>query len=553
MRFEREASLARRLQTPHVARVLDAGQDPPSPPYMVMEFVQGLTVAELIRRNGPFPIPEALHIVDQLLSALGSAHALGIVHRDVKPQNMMIDAERRLKVLDFGVARVAGAGTMTASGHLLGTPEYMSSEQVEGRPVDHRADLYAAGAVLYQLLSGRPPYLRFADTDLWELIRRVRTEPPPPLRQLRPETPPALVAVIERAMAKDPAQRFQSAYEMRQALAAAAGTSPARPAPTPPAATAADDTRAARRDAQTAMRCRPTSCHRGRCRPEQLPPGQAPPCQSPTRPYGPGVSPPVPRPPVTRPAGPGATRAGPLPGARHLGGLGGTVSACTVRARPVSAEAGTVRGSRRRCPPTPGARPWPRAETVWVCRPCNSPPAWGWGALVLVVVGVALGRDGAAAWAEHPDADRRCSLDANSGGHRDRSRDGAQAAPANAGSPGPRPGRPAGGPGFVAVTGGGGEADEPNHKADERAGEADQPPALAHGAADACEPALLVLLADNFERAEAWQAAADVIAPERLRLQLRSWGVRDHQDQSGAASGADGDPERPVRQHGDRD
>src|SRR5918999_2670528 len=172
-RFEREASLARRLQTPHVARILDAGQDPTSPPFMVMEFVQGLTVSEMIRRRGPFPIDDAVEIVDQVLSALGAAHALGIVHRDIKPQNMMIDAERRLKVLDFGVARVAGAGSMTASGHLLGTPEYMAAEQVDGRAVDFRVDLYAAGAVLYQLLSGRPPFVRYADTDLWDLIRRV--------------------------------------------------------------------------------------------------------------------------------------------------------------------------------------------------------------------------------------------------------------------------------------------------------------------------------------------------------------------------------------------
>jgi serine/threonine-protein kinase len=232
-RFEREATLARRLQTPHVARVLDAGQDPTSPPFMVMELVQGLTVAELVRRHGPFPIRDAAQIVDQLLSALGSAHALGIIHRDIKPQNLMIDAERRLKVLDFGVARVVGAGTMTASGHLVGTPEYMALEQIEGQPIDHRSDLYAAGAVLYELLTGRPPYVRYADTDLWELIQRVRTQQPPPVRQLRGDVSPPLARVVERAMAKDPAQRFQSAFEMRQALAAAIGTDPPTPRPLP--------------------------------------------------------------------------------------------------------------------------------------------------------------------------------------------------------------------------------------------------------------------------------------------------------------------------------
>lgn len=291
-RFERESTLARRLQTPHVARILDSGQDPASPPFIVMEYVQGLTVAELIRRNGPFPIREAVQIVDQLLSALGAAHALGIIHRDVKPQNLMLDAEGRLKVLDFGVARVVSAGTMTASGHLLGTPEYMASEQVEGRAVDHRSDLYAAGAVMYQLLSGRPPYLRYADTDLWELINRVRTEAPPPVRQLRPEVSPALATVVERAMAKDPAQRYQSAYEMRQALSVAAGIDPPTPQP-PPAQPGGMPGQPA-----TQILNDPLS--------GVAPPGQYPPWQSPPVSYSPAPSP------------PGSSPAGQHPG-QHLG------------------------------------------------------------------------------------------------------------------------------------------------------------------------------------------------------------------------------------------
>ena len=221
-RFEREVNLARRLQTPHIARVLDSGQDSTSPPYLVMEFVQGLTLAELIKRNGPFPIKEAVEIGDQLLSALGAAHAIGIIHRDVKPQNLLLDAERRLRVLDFGVARVVGAGTMTSAGELLGTPEYMSSEQIAGQQVDRRTDIYAAGAVLYHLLTGQPPYLRYTDTDIWELIGRVRSESPTPLRQLRVDLPPGIAVVVERAMARDPNQRYQTAFDMQIALAAAA-------------------------------------------------------------------------------------------------------------------------------------------------------------------------------------------------------------------------------------------------------------------------------------------------------------------------------------------
>jgi serine/threonine-protein kinase len=349
-RFGREASLARRLQTPHVARVLDAGQDAASPPFMVMELVQGLTVAELIRRHGPFPIPEAVDIVDQLLSALGSAHALGIVHRDVKPQNLMIDAERRLKVLDFGIARVVGAGTMTALGHLLGTPEYMAPEQLEGRPIDHRADLYAAGAVLYQLLSGRPPYLRYADADIWELIRRVRTEPPPPIARLRPELPLALAEVVERAMAKDPDRRYQSAYEMRHALALAAGTDPPT-TPQPPPATASPP-------GETQILADPAGAGR---------PGHAEPAAPAPYPSGSGQpgTPPGPYPPGPEPVGPAP------PG--------------SYTPEPY--------------PPRWGApRPYaPIPPPPWAGGRRSGMPAWqlvglGVGALLLVIVGVTVGR-----------------------------------------------------------------------------------------------------------------------------------------------------------------
>jgi eukaryotic-like serine/threonine-protein kinase len=229
-RFQREIELARRLQTPAVARILDAGRDPAAPPYLVMEFIQGQTIAQLVEQRGPLPVPQAVEIVDGLLGALKQAHALGIVHRDLKPQNLMLDQAGRVRVLDFGVSRAVGVGTITADGQLLGTPEYMAPEQLDGRPVDARADLYAVGAVLFHLLAGRPPYLRPNQHDLWEVIRRVRREPPPPVQQLRPQLAPSVVAVVDRAMTRDPAQRYGSAFEMQQALAAAAGADP----PTPP-------------------------------------------------------------------------------------------------------------------------------------------------------------------------------------------------------------------------------------------------------------------------------------------------------------------------------
>ncbi|MGE3912014.1 MAG: protein kinase [Chloroflexota bacterium] len=232
-RFEREVSLARRLQTPYVARILDAGQDAASPPYMVMEYVEGLTVAQVIQQRGARPFEEAANIVDQLLNALKLAHAFGIVHRDIKPHNLMIDGNGRLKVLDFGVARIVGAGTITATGELLGTPEYMAPEQLNGGPIDARADIYAAGAVFYHLLAGRPPYIRYSEGDIWELVRRVRSELPPPIQQLRPDVPAGLASIVERAMARDPGQRYQTAFQMQEALAEAAGADP----PTPQALT----------------------------------------------------------------------------------------------------------------------------------------------------------------------------------------------------------------------------------------------------------------------------------------------------------------------------
>ena len=380
-RFEREAALARRLQTPHIARVLDAGQDATSPPYMVMEYVQGLTVAELLRRHGPFPIPDAVHIVDQVLNALGTAHALGIVHRDIKPQNLMIDAGRHLKVLDFGIARVAGAGTMTASGHLLGTPEYMALEQVEGQPVDHRADLYAAGAVLYQLLTGRPPYVRLADTDIWELIRKVRTEPPPSIRLLRPDVPSPLAALVERAMARNPVDRFQSAQEMREALAVAAGTDPPTPRPAglvPPAASLPPDARPTRE-----MPAVPTA--------GPYPPGPASPVPAPPLPSGatrimpavPGAAPLRPTNPYGVPSpqrGPGGTTPSPPfqqtgHGAGNRQGAGRGLSNATIAMLAVGAVVLVVVGALLgRLVPLPGGSGTPTPTAV-AAATATRPPA----------------------------------------------------------------------------------------------------------------------------------------------------------------------------------
>jgi eukaryotic-like serine/threonine-protein kinase len=234
-RFNTEADVARRLQGPNVARALDSGQEAGAPPYLVMEYVQGLSLAEIIRRRGQLPVQEAARLVDQMLAALGEAHGLGIVHRDIKPANLMVDAQGVLKVMDFGIARLLEGGSNTTMGHILGTPAYMAPEQVSGQPVDVRTDLYSVGVVLYELLAGRSPF--GGTSDPMVAMARVMNEAPAPISTVRQDIPPALAAVIDRALAKSPEWRFQSAAEMRQALAQALGPAPTAlmaPAPSVP-------------------------------------------------------------------------------------------------------------------------------------------------------------------------------------------------------------------------------------------------------------------------------------------------------------------------------
>ncbi|MGE3268960.1 MAG: serine/threonine-protein kinase [Chloroflexota bacterium] len=218
-RFATEAEVARRLTGPNVARALDTGQEPGIPPYFVMEYIQGLPLSEIIRRRGPMPISDAVGLADQALAALSEAHALGIIHRDIKPANLMLGADGVLKVMDFGIARLLERGGNTTVGQVLGTPAYMSPEQVAGRPVDLRTDLYAVGVVLYELLAGKAPFS--GTSDPLAAMARVMHEAPAPIQTIRSDLPPALAAVLDRALAKSPDWRYRSAAEMRQALAAA--------------------------------------------------------------------------------------------------------------------------------------------------------------------------------------------------------------------------------------------------------------------------------------------------------------------------------------------
>src|SRR5262245_21480360 len=223
MRFDVEARAAAARNNPHIVSVHDSGEHNGTP-YIVMERLSGQTLADVIAR-GPLPQPQVRSILDDVLSALATAHAAGVLHRDIKPANILFSAAGHAKVADFGIAKSAGsAHTMT--GQIVGTMAYLSADRIAGRPATVADDLYAVGAVGYEALVGRRA---FPQENLAELARAVAMDTPPPLAVVRPDVDPALAAVIERAMSRDPAWRFGSADEMRAALAGRVGP-PARAA-----------------------------------------------------------------------------------------------------------------------------------------------------------------------------------------------------------------------------------------------------------------------------------------------------------------------------------
>jgi len=216
-RLKDEIRLARRISHPGVVRIHDLGESDGAY-FVTMEHVAGLSVAEVLRRLGRLPAPQVVALGKQLCAALGAAHAQGVIHRDVKPQNLMLQPDGALKVLDFGVARLAErASGITTAGLVVGTPEYMAPEQLLDEPVDARADVYAAGVVLYEALTGRRPYE--AGTPA-ALIARVLTEAPPAPNVLEPAVPAALSEVVVRAMARERDERPNAAelYERLTAL-----------------------------------------------------------------------------------------------------------------------------------------------------------------------------------------------------------------------------------------------------------------------------------------------------------------------------------------------
>jgi eukaryotic-like serine/threonine-protein kinase len=209
-RFRREARAVARLNHPHVVTVIDAGEDDGAP-FIVFEYVEGETLKERIKRQGRLPVSEAVAYAIEIGRALECAHMHRLVHRDVKPQNVLIDPDGRAKVTDFGIARSLEAHGLTATGRVLGTTDYVSPEQALGHEVTPQSDIYSLGVVLYEMLTGEPPFR--AESQLAVAMKHVR-EPLPDVQRLRPEISAALAAVVERATAKETAHRYATVGEL---------------------------------------------------------------------------------------------------------------------------------------------------------------------------------------------------------------------------------------------------------------------------------------------------------------------------------------------------
>jgi serine/threonine-protein kinase len=213
-RFRREAQAAARLNHPNIVGVYDTGQDDGTQ-FIVMEFIEGRTLGEFLA-TGRRPTPvQSAEIAQKISSALGAAHAQGVIHRDIKPGNVMVTRDGTVKVMDFGIARVLGPETAPQTSAVLGTASYLSPEQAQGSPVDARTDIYSLGAVLYEMLTGRPPFT--GDSPVAVAYKQVNERPATP-SSLNADVPARLDAVVMKALAKNPANRYQSAEEFSEDL-----------------------------------------------------------------------------------------------------------------------------------------------------------------------------------------------------------------------------------------------------------------------------------------------------------------------------------------------
>src|SRR5262245_16417321 len=219
-RFRREASAVAQLSHPNIVTVIDRGEQG-GRQFIVFEYVDGENLKTLIEREGPLPEREAIELALQIARALGFAHEHGLVHRDMKPQNVLLNGDSGAKVTDFGIARSLDVhGGLTQTGTVMGTSDYIAPEQARGRRVDAQSDVYSLGAVLYELLTGEVP---FPGDNFVAVAMRHINEPPPSVRERRPDLSPRLDAAVRRAMAKDPDERFGSMDEFCTELAACRG------------------------------------------------------------------------------------------------------------------------------------------------------------------------------------------------------------------------------------------------------------------------------------------------------------------------------------------
>ncbi len=222
-RFHREARAASQLNHPNIVTIHDLGQAEDGTLYIAMELVPGISLKELVKKEGPLRPDRAVRLAKAINSALSLAHRKQIIHRDLKPQNIMVwqdnDGREQPKLLDFGIAKTfeSECPALTSTGLVLGTPHYMSPEQAQGTAVDGRSDLYALGIILYEMLGGQVP---FNDTSIPAILVKHLNEPPRPLTELRPDLDPALEAIVLRCLEKQPDKRYQNAEELAQALAA---------------------------------------------------------------------------------------------------------------------------------------------------------------------------------------------------------------------------------------------------------------------------------------------------------------------------------------------
>ena len=226
-RFEQEARAASRIHHPHAINMMDYGIAEDGTPFIVMEFVRGITLGELLSKNGALSVERAANILRQAAGALTAAHSVGVIHRDIKPDNIIIaeyDGSDWVEVVDFGVAKILEdvnrRTSLTGANIIVGTPRYMSPEQCEEKPVDARSDIYSLGIVLYEMLSGEAPFKGDSSTRL--LVAHAQ-EPPEPLRNKRPDLSPELEAVVMSALEKDPSRRPQEASEFATRFQQAAG------------------------------------------------------------------------------------------------------------------------------------------------------------------------------------------------------------------------------------------------------------------------------------------------------------------------------------------